>query len=408
RSYGGALQTTLLLPVLGLDNQFILGASYNQGSADFNSQVEIARLLRDRSTSRTGLFVPDEASAVRGRTRTWSIYLTDTVSLTSKLALTFSGRYNATRVRITDLSGDEPDLNGQHDFQRFNPAFGVTYQWRPGLGIYTSYSESARAPTPVESSCADPDAPCNLPNSFLADPPLEQVVAKGFEGGLRGRLQEFLGLDLGATEWSLGGFHITNRNDILFQSTGGISSNEGFFANVGDTRRLGAELGLNGEKGPTSWFLNYSYVDARFQDPFLVSSPNHPSADDEGQTAVEDGDRIPSIPRHSVKVGAYIAVTPRLRLGGDLLYASGQYLRGDEANLLDTIDGYATVNVRGEYRINQHLALFAEVENLFDTDYETFGLLGEPEEILGPAFDDPRFLGPGAPIAGWFGVKISL
>lgn len=119
RSYGGALQTTPLLPVMGLDNQFIVGASYNQGIADFNSQVEIARLLRDRSTSRPRLFAPDEATSARGRTRTWSIYLTDTVSLTSKLALTFSGRYNATRVRITDLSGDEPDLNGQHDFQRF-------------------------------------------------------------------------------------------------------------------------------------------------------------------------------------------------------------------------------------------------------------------------------------------------
>lgn len=109
-----------------------------------------------------------------------------------------------------------------------------------------------------------------------------------------------------------------------------------------------------------------------------------------------------------MKVGAYIKLTPRLALGGDLLYASGQYLRGDEANLLDTIDGYATVNVRGEYRINQHLALFAAVENLFDTNYETFGLLGERDEVLGPAFDDPRFLGPGAPIAGWFGVTISL
>lgn len=100
--------------------------------------------------------------------------------------------------------------------------------------------------------------------------------------------------DLGATEWSLGGFHIINRDDILFQSTGGVSSNERFFANVDDTRRLGVELGLNGEKGPVSWFLNYSYADARFQGPFLVSSPNHPSAND--QTAVEDGDRIPSIP----------------------------------------------------------------------------------------------------------------
>lgn len=53
-------------------------------------------------------------------------------------------------------------------------------------------------------------------------------------------------------------------------------------------------------------------------------------------------------------------------------------------------------------------ALFARIENIFDTDYETFGLLGEPAAVLGPAFDDPRFLSPGAERGGWVGVRLSL
>ena len=53
------------------------------------------------------------------------------------------------------------------------------------MTLYASYGESARAPTPVELACASEDAPCNLPNAFLADPPLEQVVAKSVEAGLR-------------------------------------------------------------------------------------------------------------------------------------------------------------------------------------------------------------------------------
>ena len=48
--------------------------------------------------------------------------------------------------------------------------------------------------------------------------------------------------------------------------------------------------------------------------------------------------------------------------------------------------------------------------NLFDKDYENFGLLGEdPGEILpGLADQSPRFVGPGAPRGGWVGVRFSL
>lgn len=109
-----------------------------------------------------------------------------------------------------------------------------------------------------------------------------------------------------------------------------------------------------------------------------------------------------------MKLGANFAVTPQLTIGGDVIYNSGQFLRGDEANLLDETDNYAVINLRGEYELNEHLMVFAKVENLLDAEYETFGLLGEPDEILGPAFDDPRFLGPGAERGVWIGVRLKL
>ena len=43
-------------------------------------------------------------------------------------------------------------------------------------------------PTAVELTCADPAAPCTLPNIFVADPPLKQVVATTYELGVRGRV----------------------------------------------------------------------------------------------------------------------------------------------------------------------------------------------------------------------------
>lgn len=407
RGYGGSLQTTVLTPLFGRENQFIAGLSYSQGLAVFNGQVEAAQLLRNRTTSRTGLFIPDDATSVAGRTRTWSAYLTDTFSVTDALNITLSGRFNSTRVLIGDRSGDDPALNGEHDFERFNPAGGLTYKFSDALSLYGGYSESSRAPTIVELSCARPDAPCNLPNAFLADPPLLQVVAKGFEGGLRGKLKSIAGFDLGKLNWNLGYFEITNKDDIIFQSTGGITSNRGFFANIGDTRRRGMELGLRGSAGKLDWYANYSFVQATFEDEFIASSPSHPGADENGNIAVAKGNRIPGIPEHNLKLGLDYEVLAGLRIGGDLIFNSDQFLRGDEANRLDTVDGYAVVNLHGEYRVNRHVAFFGRIENLFDSEYETFGLLGEPDEVFSN-FEDPRFLGPGAPIGGWVGVRLTL
>lgn len=65
-------------------------------------------------------------------------------------------------------------------------------------------------------------------------------------------------------------------------------------------------------------------------------------------------------------------------------------MRGDEINVLDKTDGYAILNLRSEYRIGTQVTVFARIENAFDEKYETFGSLGEPDEIFA-GFEDPRF-----------------
>jgi outer membrane receptor protein involved in Fe transport len=405
QSHGGSLEQTILSDLFERRNRFIAGAAYQQGEAEFRSVVEVASLQSDRSTSGSARFVPAETTEVATRSRTWSVYFTNVHSLTEDVSLTVAGRFNSTQIDIDDLSGDQPELNGSHQFDRLNPAIGLTWQATPALNVYGSYNQSSRAPTPVELTCADPDAPCNLPNAFLADPPLEQVVARSFEGGLRGNLQRN-GMADGKMTWKIGVFHTTNNNDIIFQSTGGVSANEGFFDNVADTIRAGVEISLSSDRDRYSWFANYSFVKAEFDDPFTGTSPNHPFANEEGEINVEKGDRIPGIPEHMLKLGITVAISPRLSAGGDVVYNSGQFLRGDEANLLGETDGYAVASLRGEWRITDLLTVFAKVENLFDTEYETFGLLGEPDEILGPAFDDPRFLGPGSERGAWLGIRV--
>ena len=52
--------------------------------------------------------------------------------------------------------------------------------------VFASYKESSRNPSIAELACADPNAPCRLPNSFQADPPLDQVVNRNLELGAIG------------------------------------------------------------------------------------------------------------------------------------------------------------------------------------------------------------------------------
>jgi outer membrane receptor protein involved in Fe transport len=58
--------------------------------------------------------------------------------------------------------------------------------------------------------------------------------------------------------------------------------------------------------------------------------------------------------------------------------------------------------------LGERASLFANIDNLLDEEYETFGVFGEPDEVLGDEFDDPRFRGPGAPRALWLGVRLQF
>lgn len=408
RSYGGSAQATLPDRVFDRDNQLILGTAWTQGFAEFLSRAEIGHLNPDRSTSGGDIYIPAGGTAVHTRTRTWSAYLTDTLSITDRLDLTLSARYNNTRVLISDQGGNTiyadaaPALNGVHVYKRVNPAVGLTYAFTPNLSAYVNYSQSSRAPTPIELACADPGAPCTLPNAFLADPPLQQVVTGSVEAGTRGK---FRGVD-----YHLGLYRSVNSNDIIFVSTGGATATQGYFSNVDSTLRLGMELGLSGTWKSLDWFLNYSYLKATYETAFTAPSPNHPLANASGNIQVRPGDRIPGMPAHTFKAGADYKITDSLTIGGDLLYNAGSYLRGDEANLLDKTDGYTIVNLHGSWRINDHFSAFARIDNLFNTSYDTFGILGDTSGVTfnPPLSDNPRFLSPGSPRAGFIGVRAQL
>src|SRR5690606_27158557 len=117
--------------------------------------------------------------------------------------------------------------------------------------------------------------------------------------------------------------------------------------------------------GRSSWKLDYGLVDATSRDDFIVNSPNHPlfgdDADDfegaefivgDDKLQVNAGRTLPAISRHQANLLLDWQATSSLRVGTDLNYRSGVYLRGDEINVMGRTDSFVTVNLHGEYRIS--------------------------------------------------------
>jgi outer membrane receptor protein involved in Fe transport len=107
-------------------------------------------------------------------------------------------------------------------------------------------------------------------------------------------------------------------------------------------------------------------------------------------------------------------IAPAWTVGSNIFAFSDQYSRGNENNDHEgkgaKVGGYTVVNFDTRYNFNNGWQLFAKLNNVFDKEYNNGGLLGEHRfdsttgqftgnEVLTP------FFAPGAPRAGWFGVR---
>ena len=424
-------------------NIVTVGGAYDGSTVGFTQSTELGYLNPDRSISGTGAFADgvsggemdgepfDTRVDLDGSVHTWSVFASDTLSFADRWHVTLSGRFNRTSVHNTDritATGEPGSLSGNHLFSRFNPAVGMTFTPSPRVNLYAGYSEGSRAATSIELGCADPEQPCKLPNAMAGDPPLDQVVTRTLELGLRGQYK--------GGSWQAGFFHARNDDDILFVMSD--QTGFGYFRNFGQTRRQGIELNVNGQRGRISYGVGYTFLDATFQSEETVNGESNASnaeAQDgapglEGAIEIEPGDRMPFIPRHMLKVFGDVQITRALAIDIDLLAVSSSYARGNENNLHEPDDvyyvgpgtspGYGVVNLGARYTVTRWLQLLGQINNLFDRRYYTGAQLGalgftDNETFIARPFPavngefpirHSTFYAPGAPIRGWVGMRL--
>lgn len=396
RSRGILAQIVDTRPLGAGENLLAVGASYDEARTRFDTATELGAIDETRGVAGLGptIVQPDGAIAPVGlitNSNSVGVFALDRLPIAPGLSAEIGVRWNRTRIELIDQIGTA--LNGRHAFERTNP--GIEFDWTlsPLVTLRAGYAETSRAPTAAELSCADEKAPCSLTNFFVADPPLNQVVSRHWELGASGRR--------GGFRWLLSGYRATNADDIQYVAS--AIRGRAYFRNIGRTRRQGGEASLRYERAHWRIAASYAFVDATFRTPLTLSSPANPTAADDGTIAVEPGDRLPGLPRHSGTLS--IDYTPRgWSLGGDLIARSGQRLVGDEGNDVAPLAGYLVANARAGVALADGLRLMVEVRNVFDRGYASFGTfsdIGEVAiaEVAGAA--DPRAIGPGAP-RRWF------
>lgn len=442
---GAFAQLTRRDAFAGGTNQFTAGGGGDRSRVGFVQSTELGYLEPDRSVTGLGAFAGGETGGevdgepfdtrvdLDGLIRTVSLYATNSLSFARSWTMTLAARYNRTTVRNRDAitpGGGSGSLDGNHAFDRLNPAAGVTYSPRRTLNLYAGYGEGSRAPTSIELGCADPETPCKLPNAMAGDPPLQQVVTRTWEAGARG--------DYRGVTWSAGLFRADNHDDILFVLSD--QTGFGYFRNFGETRRQGLELAGHRRIGPVIAGGGYTFLAATYESDEVVNgesnSRNDAALDGEpgldGAIEIEPGHPLPLIPRHMFKSYVHADLGSKLSFDADLLAVSGSYARGNENNQHEpdgvyylgpgSTAGYAVVNLGTAYRLTSRVELLAQITNLFNRRYHTAAQLGplaftdtgafiaRPLPPIDGEFPvrHSTFYAPGAPLRMWVGTRVNF
>jgi len=388
---GGSLQATNTNMVLDHTNHLIVGGSVDSSDTTFTASSTLGTLDSDLVVV-VNPAIPGAGSTIHtlggfgyapidvdAKNTYYGLYALDTFDINDRLAATAGGRLNIASIGVRDQLGTSPDLNSNQTYTHLNPVTGLTYKLTSDLTAYFGYSQSNRAPTPLEQSCSSASKPCLLEDFLVADPPLKQVVANTYEAGLRDKLPLFDG----QLAWKTAVFRTDSSDDII---------------NVASD--------IQGRVG-------YSLIDATYQFTGELPSPNNPMADANGNVLVTPGKRIPGIPLNQGKVGFDVRPIPPLTIGADISVVGSSYFVGDDANQNPQLPGYWVANIHASYRLTDHIQLYGLINNLFNKRYALYGTYFDTGDVanvtgLPAALTDARTEMLGAPLSVYGGVRVTF
>jgi outer membrane receptor protein involved in Fe transport len=315
-----------------------------------------------------------------------SPYVHTELSPTAKLRITGGLRYDDLRYQLDNrfdaasvaalappgasggtvrIYGQAPD--GDTSFHRLSPKLGATYAITDNTHVFASYNEGFRAPSEGQmfrpSSASTVPAAVELAQSALG---LEPIKASQWETGLRGVVGKRISYDLAL-------YDLEKRDDIV--TVRDLATNFTQTVNAGRTRHRGAELGIGAPLGDQLRLdLSASYAEHQYVD-WVTSAGDFSGRDMEAAPHLIGNVRLTWTP---VQRG-------RLQLEWSKL--SSYWL--DAANTTQ-YDGHDLLNLRGNWDVARHLAVFASLYNVTDERYADSASITSNTPVFAPGL--PRSL----------------
>ena len=256
-------------------------------------------------------------------------------------------KFNSTDHFITSVN---PDDSGALTYARTTPVLGVLHTFTPNFNVYANFGEGFETPTFAELAYR-PNGATGL--NFALQPSSSRHAEIGFKGRIAGHARINAAF-----------FHVETRNEIVTNASNGGRSD---FRNASRTRRDGVELSLESVL-PYGFetTVAYTWLNARFQDPYSAGSP---------PVSVASGNRLPGVAR-AVLYGELIWRHPPTGFHAAIEYRASSKIYVNEANG-DSAAGFGVANLRagfqqqlgssgnGKWRLSE----FVRVDNLTDHRY---------------------------------------
>ena len=338
---GGSMQ-------FNLDNgqhKFMVGGSLDHSTDTYTSSQMLGLLTANRQAYLAPNQIGAEFSAAQvpisnnnfsGNSNTRSVYFSETFSPSDVLHLSFSSRYNHTKVSSTTQSRHRNSTIDLMDYQsgymlyllctgagladcdqnllnnpvldyrlsnnyldpgeteaftyhKLNPAIGLSWSPRSNLNLYVNWNQGTRTPSAVELGCAFDHTLVTVDSNGNGIAPTPRSLVNGHSCTLPTALSGDPYLpqvvarttEVGARgklvngwDWNASFYNTNLADDIYFVAYTPTAS---FFDTVGKTRRRGLELGLSGKQDKWDFKLNYSLTDATFESTAVIANADNSS-----------------------------------------------------------------------------------------------------------------------------------
>jgi len=270
-------------------------------------------------------------------------------------------------------------------YSGWSPSLALSYRTDDDQTFFAAVSRSFEPPTHDDLLATVNGTPNSSPgrpnpaNPMLAaavfsTPALKAQTATTVEAGWRGRF--------GKLNWDAVAYYSAVENELLsLRDETGASLGA---MNADRTRHFGIELGLGAQLvDRLALRLAYTYQDFRFDDD-----------------PVRGNNRLAGAPRHLVNAALQYWLLDDWTVQAAVRW-SPEKTPVDNMNTLFA-DPYAVVDLRSEYRINDHFTVFGEITNLFDKTYASSTL------IVDQARSDQAAFLPGDGRGFYAGVKATF